>query len=145
MNVIEKVKRSWWVVLSFIMFLNGFGFVYIGLKHNNRNWVIEGIAYEFPWFFYFIVFAMFHVSKVDINNPTGVILPFAILLMLVSVVRSIWVAIKLADVYDNEEKYQVRPTAVKQEGVQENKDSFAKFGCCLCLVAIFIVFGLIAL
>ena len=138
MNAVEKIKRSWWIVLSFIPFLNGFGFVYIGLKLNNKNWVIEGIAYEIPWLFYIIFF----------TNPVmpSKLVVIALVVMLASIVRSIWVAIKLADVYDNEDKYTVRPTVVNTQ-----KDSDAKVkksnmvSCCMCIVVIFIIFALVSI
>ena len=62
MNLTEKIKNSWWVILSFIIFLNGLGFMYIGFKHNNRNWILEGITYEFPWFFYLSPLVVFILS-----------------------------------------------------------------------------------
>lgn len=140
MNTLEKIKRSWWVVISFIMFLNGFGFVYIGFKHSNRNWVLEGITYEIPWFMYFIVYAAYHADKVSMSDPTALILSFAIILMLISVVRSFWVAIKLADVYDYNEKYTIKQTNLNpSKDTQTNKGSSTKFVCCICALCIFFV------
>lgn len=60
--------------------------------------------YEIPWFFYFVFLATYGAPEGLTSNPTGLIILFAILLMLVSIVRSIWVAVKLLDVYDLEEK-----------------------------------------
>ena len=62
MDLTDKIKNSWWVILSFVMVLNGVGFIYIGSKHNNRNWIIEGIIYEVPWFFYFTLFGVYGLS-----------------------------------------------------------------------------------
>jgi len=143
MNVIEKIKRSWWVILSFIMFINGFGFVYIGLKQNNKHWVMEGITYEIPWLIYFVYYIMFNVHAVGFQNPTGFILTFAGMLLLVSIVRSFWVAIKLADVYDNEEKYTVRPTVMNKQKVAKKNDGFSSWcSCCLCIFIIIVVFAI---
>ena len=137
MNILEKIKSSWWVVLSFIIFLNGLGFLYIGFRHNNRNWILEGITYEFPWVFYFIVFANYGLSI-----PSTLVITFAVILMLVSIIRSVWVAIKLADVYDNNEKYTIKQTNLNNSTKhQENKDSH--LGCCFCLLCIFIIFAII--
>lgn len=139
MNLAEKIKNSWWVILSFIPFLNGSGFIYIGFKHNNRNWILEGITYEFPWFFYFIIFAIYGISI-----PSTLIITFAVILMLISIIRSVWVAVKLADVYDNNEKYTVRQTNLNHASKsQEKRSDSHNLGCCICLICIFIVFLII--
>jgi len=145
MNTIEKIKRSWWVILSFILFINGVGFLYIGSKHNNRNWIIEGIAYEIPWFLYFVYFAMFGTPKLNFLIPSSLILVLAVILMFVSIVRSVWVAVKLADVYDNMEKYAIQSTVLDISQKSKENNSFANFGCCLCIFVIFIVFLIVVL
>ena len=145
MNAFEKIKRSWWVIISFFLFLNGFGFVYIGFKHSNRNWVLEGITYEIPWLMYFIVYGAFHVDKVSMSNPTAMILSFALILMLVSIVRSICVAIKLADVYEYNEKYTIKQTNLNPSTTgQNNQDSSTKFACCICALCIFFIVVIIS-
>jgi hypothetical protein len=136
MNLTEKIKNSWWVILSFIIFLNGLGFMYIGFKHNNRNWILEGITYEFPWFFYFIIFAIYGISV-----PSTLIITFSVILMLISIIRSVWVAVKLADVYDNNEKYTIKQTNLNQSSNSQNKGGNPhNFACCLCMICIFIIF-----
>lgn len=138
MSIIEKIKRSWWIILSFILMVNGFGFVYIGFKNNNKHWVFEGVMYELPW-----LFSIFFSLNQPLFNKFFIL---ASIMMLVSIVRSIWVAIKLADVYDNEDKYTVRPTVVNNHNKpRERKGSLTGFGCCLCLIAIFVVFAIIVL
>lgn len=144
MNVLEKIKKSWWVILSFIMFLNGFGFIYIGLRENNRNWLIEGIIYELPWFIYLIFFGIYDLPLFSIT-PTHLILLLAFIMLFVSIIRSIWVAVKLADVYDNEEKYAIQVTELKSNPSQDQDSPFASLGCCLCIIVIFILFVIIAL
>lgn len=141
MGTLEKIKRSWWVIISFISMLNGFGFVYIGLNHNSRNWILEGITYEIVWFFYFVIFAMYGASTV----PVSFIMGFAFLLQLVSIIRSIWVAIKLADVYENTEKYTIQQTALNSHRqVQTNDGNSSTIGCCICIICLFIVFAVIS-
>lgn len=141
MNILEKIKNSWWVILSIIIFLNGFGFIYIGFKHNNKNWILEGITYEFPWFFYFIIFAIYGISILS-----TLIIGFAVILLLVSLIRSVWVAIKLADVYDNNEKYTIKQTNLNNSHNTQNKGNGSfNLGCCFCLICIFIVFALIVI
>lgn len=139
MNFTEKIKNSWWVILSFIFFLNGLGFLYIGFKHNNRNWILEGITYEIPWVFYFILSANY-----GFVTPTKLVMSFALIMMLIGVIRSIWVAVKLIDVYQNNEKYTIKQTNFNhQSPPQRNNDNSSGLGCCLCLVCVFIVFMII--
>ena len=143
MNTIEKIKRSWWVIISFIFFLNGFGFIYIGSKHNNRNWILEGVIYELPWFLYMVVFGMYG-DPVGMN-VTATFIVLALMLQFVSIIRSVWVAVKLADVYENEEKYTIQPTALAKQTRKQDNDSSTTAGCCLCLVVLFILFMIIAM
>lgn len=133
MNIIEKIKRSWWIILSFIIFLNGFGFVYVGFNRNNKYWVLEGIIYEIPW-----VLSLIYAGN-DLILEKLII--FALIVLLISIVRSIWVAVKLADVYDNEEKYTIRPTVVNNyDEPNQNNNFLSDVGCCLCIIAIFMIF-----
>lgn len=143
MNTLEKIKRSWWVLLSFIFFLNGFGFIYIGSKHSNRNWILEGIIYELPWFLYFIIYRIYG-APVGMNT-TGTFIFLAVVLMFVSIIRSVWVAVKLGDVYDNEEKYTIQSTVLTKQNVKKTNDSNSSIGCCLCIIVIFIVFMIMIL
>lgn len=138
MNLAEKIKNSWWVILSFIFFINGLGFIYIGFKHNNKNWVLEGITYEFPWFFYFIVYAIYGLSI-----PSTSLITFAVLLMLISLIRSVWVAVKLADVYDNNEKYSIKQTNLNNHANGQNNGNSSSLSCCFCLACIFFIIALV--
>ncbi len=145
MNVIEKIKKSWWVILSFIIFFNGFGFIYIALRENNKNWLVEGIIYELPWFIYLLFYGIYGIP-LHYLTPSHFILLLAILLMFVGIIRSIWVAVKLADVYDNEEKYAIQVTELKRpDSDDKNENTLASLGCCLCMIVIFIVFVIIVL
>lgn len=146
MNIFEKIKRSWWVILSFVMFLNGTGFIYISQKYNNRNWLLEGITYELPWILYFVYYFKFGNPNLDFLLPSSLILILACLLWVVSIVRSFWVAIKLADVYDNEEKYIIQTTKLTKSNTPEENDNLkTNLGCCLCLIVIFFMFIVVIL
>ena len=146
MNIFEKIKKSWWVILSFIMFLNGFGFIYIAVKYNNKNWLLEGVMYELPWFLYFVFYALFGAPSVIPMNQSMLILLLAVLLLFVSIIRSVWVAIKLADVYENEEKYTISSTSLNNsKNSNENKDFNSNLACCLCALVIFFVFIVVIL
>lgn len=138
MNALEKIKRSWWVIFSAIILFNGLGFVYIGAIHNNRNWILEGVAYEIPWVFG-IVFS-------DFDSIVTVYVAICMILMLVSIVRSVWVAIKLGDVYDNEDKYAVQIAVPNNSSIaKENTDFPITLACISCLVLVFIAYALLAL
>lgn len=137
MNAAEKIKRSWWVILSFIFMLNGFGFVYLGLKNNNNNWILEGLTYEIPWIIGLL-------TMFDDPILEGIV-AIGLILWVVSIIRSFWLAIKLADVYDNEDKYTVRPVVMaNHDNPKKNDNTKTNIGCCLCLIAIFMVFVIVA-
>ena len=137
MSLFKKIKNSWWVVFSFIMMINGVGFIYIGFRHENRNWIMEGVTYEVPWFFYFIFFAIHGLFA----PPTVAALAFAFLMMLVSVIRSIWVGIKLADVCEHYEKYTIKQTNLNK--IFNKSDNKSGLNCCAGLLSIFIVTAVI--
>ncbi len=146
MNIFEKIRRSWWVILSFIIFLNGIGFLYIGSKHNNRNWIIEGIAYEIPWLLYFAYTVMFGNLNLNFLIPSSLMFLLALIILFVSIVRSVWVAVKLADVYENMEKYAIQSTVlINNSKTEENENFKTNFGCCLCIIVIFIMFLIVVL
>lgn len=135
MNAMEKIKRSWWVIFSVIILFNGLGFIYIGAIHDNRNWILEGIAYEIPW--------VFGIFLSDFDPILDIYVAICMILMLVSIVRSVWVAIKLADVYDNQEKYAIQSTALNGSS-QQNSDFPTTIACVSCLVLIFIAYAILA-
>ena len=138
MNSVGKLKKSWWAFVSFILALNGLGFVYIGSKYNNKGWIYEGIIYEVPW-----ILAL--IFSYDLKLCTGLVI-IALMVMIVSIIRSIWVAVKLLDIYENQEKYSVRPTVVTNPEKPKDDDNFkTSAGCCLCLIAVFLLFIIIAL
>jgi hypothetical protein len=146
MNVFDKILKSWWVILSFIMFINGFGFVYIGYKHSNRNWIIEGAIYEIPWLFYIVYSAIYGIPNMFSTSPSSIVSLFAELLMFVCIIRSFWVAIKLWDVYDNTEKYAQNPTELNNPSKVNENNKFSKgSACCLCIAIIFFIFAIIAI
>ena len=137
MNALEKIKRSWWVLFSLLFYFNGLGFIYIGVIHRNRNWVLEGLIYEIPWIFLLIF--------LDFESISGIYIAISLILMLVSIVRSFWVAIKLGDVYDNEDKYALQTTNLNNQNItQDNSDFPTTLACASCMVLIFVVYALIA-
>ena len=49
-----KIVHSLWVLISFIIFLYGFGIIIVALKSNQRQWLIEGVIYQIIAFLPFI-------------------------------------------------------------------------------------------
>ncbi|WP_407424394.1 hypothetical protein [Methanobrevibacter sp.] len=141
MDTFEKLKRSWWVLFPFTLALPGFGFIYIGLKSDNKNWVLEGITYELPLFFYFLTSAIYSF---------GAMAPYYVVLMLLAVlvafIRSVMLAIKLLDVYDNEASPKITQTGSSGSVKTSIKDKDSNWpACCGCLVLIFIIFAIITI
>lgn len=145
MNVFEKIKRSWWIIFSIIPFFNGVGFIYIGSKYNNKNWILEGILYELPWFIYIFCYPIYSaIAPVIITLAYAAI---ALILMFIGIIRSVWVAVKLLDVYDNEEKYLIQSTGGfgNTKVYKSKNDSTGIIAGCICVFVLFIVFAIIAL
>ena len=89
-SIFSKIVKSIWVLVSFIPFLNGLGFAYIGAKEFNGNWIKEGLIYELPWFLAFLFI-----------NSESILTFFVILglvMQLVSIIRSFYVYMNNKDV-----------------------------------------------
>ena len=146
MDTVDKIKKSWWVIFPFTFLFPGVGFIYIGLKASNRNWILEGITYELPWFFY--IMASFKFSSQTMVQYYGWII---LLACFIALIRSIMVAIKLLDVYDNHQTVQISQvsTAPGSNGssshIEKVKDNSKLSACCACIIFIFIVFGIISI
>ena len=77
----QKIVHSLWIIFTFIFFLNGIGFIYIGLKVNEIKWVISGIIYEIPWILCFIF--------VDAPDSTfDIVAGISFLLMIISIIHA---------------------------------------------------------
>lgn len=139
MDTFEKIKKSWWVLFPFTLFLPGLGFIYIGLKSDNKNWVLEGITYQLPLFFYLIASAIYSVEAMV---PYYVVL--IILVALIALLRSIMVAIKLANVYDKDDSPEVTQVKSASDDVKKEKESNWSL-CCGCLIVIFIIFAIMSI
>ena len=140
MDTIDKIKKSWWVIFPFTFIFPGVGFIYIGLKADNRNWILEGITYELPWFFYFLASAKFS-SEVMAVYYVWIIL----LVMFIALVRSIMVAIKLLEVYEKEEPKPKVYSATSTSSSSDSKENDGLKSCCVCIIFIFIVFAIMSI
>ncbi|MCQ2961571.1 MAG: DUF2339 domain-containing protein [archaeon] len=50
----NSAEKLWLILIAFIPLINGLGFVYIGAKKSNKNWIKEGLIYEIPWILLFL-------------------------------------------------------------------------------------------
>lgn len=86
-TIFQKITSSLWVLVSFVPFFNGLGFVYIGNKYANANWFAEGILYEVPLILGVLTLPNIAVSTVFFTIGT--------LASFVSIIRSIMVDFNL--------------------------------------------------
>ena len=91
MGFFGKVAKSWWILISFIPFLNGLGFIYLGSRAHNKNWILEGIIYEIPWIFF-----IFYIND-PLDMASGVI---AIFIWFFSIIRAFWLGILFMKSYN---------------------------------------------
>ena len=123
MNTTDKIKKSWWVLFPFTFIFPGVGFIYIGMKFDNKKWILEGITYEVPWFFYLLSSSIY---------PSHVMLVYYVWILLlaafIALVRSIMVAIKLVDVYEMGETPKVASSSSTSSIAKAREDS--KIGAC---------------
>lgn len=151
MKFTTKIKKSWWVILSFIPLINGLGFIYIGNKTNNTNWILEGLIYEIPWIFSFLF--------VYDENLCMYLIGFGWIILIISIIRSILVAKRLIKALELEEEksgvvFNNKNTkSVSKENSPSNTDSNIKDkksdgswkDCCVCLAAILLILGIISI
>ena len=51
-----EILNSLWILPSIVVFINGIGLIYAGLRVHKRQWYIEGIIYEIPYLIFQYVF-----------------------------------------------------------------------------------------
>lgn len=71
-----KIINLFWILLTFIPFFNGLGFIYAGWRVNETKWIDEGIFYMIPFIF---------LSFTIINN---IIIYSALLLLIIGIIRA---------------------------------------------------------
>ena len=90
----NKITNSLWIIFSFLITINGIGFVYIGSKTSNPKWVKEGIIYEIPWIIVILIVGLNPTATTIDPGIQALATPFiiiSIILMIISIVRSILV------------------------------------------------------
>lgn len=71
-----KIINLFWIIITFIPFFNGLGFIYAGWRVNETKWIDEGIIYMIPFIF----------LSFTILNETIVYLAF--LLLIIGIIRA---------------------------------------------------------
>ncbi|MBO5840108.1 MAG: hypothetical protein J6Q86_01605 [Methanobrevibacter sp.] len=83
-SAFSTLEKTFLILLSFILIINGLTFVYMGSKESNRNWIIEGFVYELPWILLFLFVY---------NDDLGTTLAgFALLFMFICILRTVYVS-----------------------------------------------------
>lgn len=78
-----KSISSFWVVFSIIIFLNGVGLIIVGRRRNVRQWIFEGLFFEFLW-----VLWIFFISPFFSEDVTGFFIALSLIGMIISIVRT---------------------------------------------------------
>ena len=78
--VVEKSISSFWIIFSILPYLNGLGIILIGVMKGVRNWILEGLFFEFLWIFTFVAIAL----NMDTTFPVGL----GIVGLILSIVRT---------------------------------------------------------
>lgn len=83
-SAFSTLEKIFLIIVAFIPFLNGMTFIYMGSKESNKNWIIEGLVYELPWFLQFL-FAFNEGISTTIAS-------FGILFMFICLLRTLYVS-----------------------------------------------------
>ena len=106
-----KIVHSLWVLISFIIFLYGFGIIIVALKSKQRQWLIEGVIYQIIAFLPFIF--------INTSLQDSVFLIF-FLAWIIAIIRSFMIRGKYLNILaaTNNEKY-IRPN---HDNIKFNND-----------------------
>ncbi|MBR5954156.1 MAG: hypothetical protein IK021_01830 [Methanobrevibacter sp.] len=94
-TIFQKITSSLWVLVSFVPFFNGLGFVYIGNKYGNAHWFFEGILYQLP-----LILGILTLPKIEVAT---VFFMMGTLGKYVSIIRSLMVDYTLQKQLDESE------------------------------------------
>ncbi len=106
-----KILNLFWIILVFVPFFNGLGFIYAGWRVNETKWIDEGIIYMIP--FIILSFTIFNYYVVYLT----------LIFLLIGIIRALMIIkpflIKLEEKEDNEKSIQYTSD---MKSVYENKD-----------------------
>ena len=78
-----KITHLWWIIISFIFLINGFGLLYAGFNADERLWKMEGTIYE--------IIVLLFILSVGIqpnSNLSSFITGIYLLSWIISIIRS---------------------------------------------------------
>lgn len=79
----NKSFSSYWVIFSLIMLLNGVGLIIIGYRRNVKQWIMEGLFFEFLWIFW-----LFCISPFFSDTVSEFFIGVAFIGLILSIVRT---------------------------------------------------------
>lgn len=82
----NKILSSYWVIFSVILFLNGVGLIIIGTKRDVKQWIFEGLFFEFLWVLY-----MFLINPFFSEDISYFFISIAMIGFVLSIVRTFMV------------------------------------------------------
>ena len=106
-SAFSTLEKTFLILLSFILIINGLTFVYMGSKESNRNWIIEGFVYELPWILLFLFVY---------NDDLGTTLAgFALLFMFICILRTVYVSFTYKKEIGSNSRESVRATTFQTD------------------------------
>lgn len=103
-----KIINLFWILLIFIPFFNGLGFIYAGWRVNETKWIDEGIFYMIPFIF---------LSFTIINN---IIIYSALLLLIIGIIRAFMIVQPFLKKIE-EKNSNVKDYSIQYNGYQNKK------------------------
>ena len=103
-----KIINLFWILLIFIPFFNGLGFIYAGWRVNETKWIDEGIFYMIPFIF---------LSFTVINN---IIIYSALLLLIIGIIRAFMIVQPFLKKIE-EKNSNVKDYSIQYNGYQNKK------------------------
>jgi len=103
-----KIINLFWILLIFIPFFNGLGFIYAGWRVNETKWIDEGIFYMIPFIF---------LSFTIINN---IIIYSALLLLIIGIIRAFMIVQPFLKKLE-EKNSNVKDYSIQYNGYQNKK------------------------
>ncbi|MBE6486087.1 MAG: helix-hairpin-helix domain-containing protein [Methanosphaera stadtmanae] len=103
-----KIINLFWILLIFIPFFNGLGFIYAGWRVNETKWIDEGIFYMIPFIF---------LSFTVINN---IIIYSALLLLIIGIIRAFMIVQPFLKKLE-EKNSNVKDYSIQYNGYQNKK------------------------
>ena len=110
-----EILHSLWIIPSIIVFINGLGLMYTGLRVHKRQWFIEGVIYELPYILFQVIF-----NDVYTNDPMNMTLRMlSFLAISLSLIRSIMIRKTFIQLLKNEKHSDVEDLSTHSSSISE--------------------------